>query len=123
MSAFHSYLLSLTSYFLALLAMTKSSRTLVIGNAVADVVARTVDEVPRTGSLHPETVRYFPGGCANNVALALARLGAPPTLVASIGNDVFGDALLAQWLAAGVDTRYVVRQPAEPTGVTVVLVD
>ena len=38
-----------------------ASTITVIGNVVADIVARPVDAVPRSGSLHPEEVRYFPG--------------------------------------------------------------
>ncbi len=94
-----------------------------MGNAVADVVARTVDEVPRTGSLHPETVRYFAGGCGNNVAMVLARLGVEVALVACVGQDMFGDVLLAQWRQAGIEIENVLRHPMEPTGVTIVLVD
>jgi sugar/nucleoside kinase (ribokinase family) len=100
-----------------------AKKILVIGNAVADVVAQTVDEVPRTGSLHPETVQYFSGGCANNVALVLARLNTPVTLVVCIGDDTFGTVLLNQWQGLGIDTTYVVRHPTEPTGITIVLVD
>lgn len=100
-----------------------NQKIIVMGNAVADVVARTVDEVPRTGSLHPETVRYFAGGCGNNVAMVLARLGAEVAIVACVGQDMFGDVLLAQWQQAGIETRYVLRHPTEPTGVTIVLVD
>jgi ribokinase len=103
--------------------MTTPSKILVIGNAVADVVARTVDDVPRTGSLHPETVQYFAGGCGNNVAMVLARLGAEVGIVACLGQDVFGDVLLAQWQQAGIETHAVMRHPTEPTGVTIVLVD
>lgn len=98
-------------------------KILVIGNAVADVVARTVDDVPRTGSLHPETVQYFAGGCGNNVAMVLARLGAKVAIVACLGQDVFGDVLLAEWQRAGIETPFVSRHPTEPTGVTIVLVD
>lgn len=100
-----------------------NSKILVIGNAVADVVARTVDDVPRTGSLHPETVQYFAGGCGNNVAMVLARLGASVSIVACLGRDVFGDVLQGQWQQAGIETPYVMRHPNEPTGVTIVLVD
>jgi sugar/nucleoside kinase (ribokinase family) len=99
------------------------NKVFVIGNTVADVVARTVDDVPRTGSLHPETVQYFAGGCGNNVAMVLARLGAKVSLAACVGQDVFGDVLLAQWQKAGINTTYVSRHPTEPTGVTIVLVD
>ncbi|MBA3534796.1 MAG: carbohydrate kinase family protein, partial [Ardenticatenales bacterium] len=96
---------------------------LVMGNVVADVVARPIDEVPHTGSVHPETVAFYPGGCAGNVAIGLARLGVTPRLVACVGQDAFGAALLEAWQQHGVDTSLMARLPSEATGVTIVLVD
>lgn len=102
---------------------TPRKKIIVIGNAVADVVAFPVDDVPRTGSLHPDKVAYFSGGCANNSVLAMAKLNADVTLIACVGRDVFGDALIAEWQRVGINTEYVIRHPTEPTGVTIVLVD
>jgi hypothetical protein len=38
----------------------QTPKILVLGNGVMDVVARPVDEVPRTGSVHPQTVTSYP---------------------------------------------------------------
>lgn len=96
---------------------------IVMGNAVADVVAWPVDEVPRTGSLHPQAISFHSGGCAGNTATVLARLGASVRLVGCVGQDIFGDALLQGWRRSGVDTTLVQQVAGAGTGVTIVLVD
>lgn len=98
-------------------------KIIVIGNVVADIVVHPVDDVPRTRSLHPESITFHSGGCAANPAVGLARLGVEAQLVACVGQDQFGDALLDTWRAAGVDTRYVKQLPEVGTGVSIVLVD
>src|SRR5687768_6849028 len=48
------------------------------------------------------------GGTAGNVAVALARLGAPPAVVAAVGPDFPGSAYARHLAALGVDTRDLV---------------
>lgn len=48
------------------------------------------------------------GGTAGNVAVALARLGASPSLVAAVGPDFVGSAYEKHLAALGVDTRDLV---------------
>jgi sugar/nucleoside kinase (ribokinase family) len=98
-------------------------KILVLGNGVMDVVARPVDEVPRTGSVHPQTVTSYPGGCGGNVAVVLARLGVQASLLVCIGEDLLGEALLLAWQGSGVDTSLVGRVSGTPTGIAIVLVD
>ncbi|MDQ4075341.1 MAG: carbohydrate kinase family protein [Chloroflexota bacterium] len=98
-------------------------RIVVMGNVVADVVARPVDELPRVGSLHPESVAFHPGGCAGNAATILARLGVDTHLVGCVGQDAFGRALLEAWQQRGINTSLVRQIPDVPTAVTIVLVD
>jgi sugar/nucleoside kinase (ribokinase family) len=50
-----------------------------------------------------------PGGVALNVALALAASGVPAALLAAVGRDAEGDALLAETEARGVDCGAVLR--------------
>jgi len=49
------------------------------------------------------------GGAPANVAVGVARLGGPAAFIGMLANDMFGELLLAQLHAAGVDTRHVVR--------------
>jgi fructokinase len=62
------------------------------------------------------------GGASANVAIALARLGLRAGVVAGIGADDFGDALVAAMRDDGVETRFVKRF-AKRTAVTFITRD
>jgi ribokinase len=64
-----------------------------------------------------------PGGKGATQAVAAARLGARVAVVARVGADDRGEALLAYMKREGVDTRYVARDPQAPTGVALLHVD
>lgn len=103
--------------------MTTRPRLVVIGSANMDLVVRT-ERIPSPG----ETVLggafvMAPGGKGANQAAAAARLGGQVRFVGRIGADPFGDALLAQMLAAGIETEHVVRDSEQPTGVALIGVD
>lgn len=63
------------------------------------------------------------GGKGGNQAVAAARLGASTTLVAAIGRDAFGERGRTALDADRVAIGELVVDPAEPTGVALVLVD
>ena len=74
----------------------------------------------------PETPRVFvqhAGGAPANVAVGVARLGAPSQFVGALGADMFGDFLLESLRATGVGTDYVVRTDAAPTALAFVALD
>jgi sugar/nucleoside kinase (ribokinase family) len=97
---------------------------LCVGQLVADIVVRPVDELPPAGRTRPvEEIELISGGCAANTAAVLAKLGADARLAALIGRDALGDAALADQVAAGVDISAVVRRRDLRTSVAVVLVD
>lgn len=81
----------------------------VVGEALVDLL---VDTDPR----HPVA---WPGGSPANTAIALARLGTPVGFAGRFGNDRFGDLLLANLTANGVDLTYAVEAD-EPTSLAVV---
>jgi len=62
---------------------------------------------------------YLPGfgGDTSNMAVAAARQGASVGYLTRLGQDAFGDMLLALWRAEGIDTSYVIRDPAAATGI------
>jgi ribokinase len=62
------------------------------------------------------------GGKGSNQAIAVARLGGEALFGAALGADDFGDAALAMLRAEGVNADFVVRKPAAPTGVGIILV-
>ena len=57
------------------------------------------------------------GGDTSNAAIAAARAGARVGYLSRLGQDHWGQLLMALWAREGVDTRAVVRDPDAPTGV------
>ena len=80
----------------------------VVGTVAFDTVG-LVERLPAPDTTarvrHVET-RF--GGTAGNVAVALARLGAAPALVAAVGPDFAGSAYARRLTDLGVDTRDLV---------------
>jgi sugar/nucleoside kinase (ribokinase family) len=62
------------------------------------------------------------GGDAANIAVAASRLGLRTALIASIGDDLDGKALLAELVEKGVDTGAVQVVPEEETGLVIGIV-
>jgi len=57
------------------------------------------------------------GGDTSNAAIAAARAGARTTYLTRLGQDTFGDALMALWQTEGVDTSGIERDAQAPTGI------
>ena len=95
----------------------------VVGSANMDLVA-TTERVPTAG----ETVTgmdfsTYPGGKGANQAVGVAKLGGRCFLIGKVGDDPFGDSLLASISGAGVEVDRVGRVKDVPTGVAVILVE
>jgi rfaE bifunctional protein kinase chain/domain len=93
-------------------------RIVVVGDAVADrflygEISRVSREAPVLILRHERT-ETTPGGAAN-CAANLAALGARVALVALVGEDEAGDALLDKLSAGGVECRSVIRSSATGT--------
>ena len=61
--------------------------------------------------------RFGNGGDTSNCAIAAARMGARTGYLSQLGDDRFGDALLALWQREGVATEGVARVPGAQTAV------
>jgi sugar/nucleoside kinase (ribokinase family) len=97
---------------------------LCLGIMVADVVARPVDDVPAPGRLSlVEEMSLHTGGCAVNAATVLARLGMSVELAGKVGDDPFGDFMVAALDRRKIGRSGVRRDPAMGTSATMVLVD
>jgi ribokinase len=95
----------------------------VVGGANTDYLARG-PRLPTPGTAVEGDAFYVgPGGKGATQAVAAARLGARVTLLARLGRDEHGEAVLAHLTREGVDTRYIVRDPQVPTGVALLQVD
>jgi len=70
-----------------------------------------------------DTIEPHPGGNGANTSLALAKIGAPVRLIATVGDDAPGQYLLHALRRAAVDTSCVTVSPHDATATTVVLVN
>jgi ribokinase len=99
------------------------SRVVVLGSLNMDLVV-TLSRLPRSGeTVIGERLQRFPGGKGANQAVAAARLGAEVAMVGRVGTDSFGDELLSNLKADGVAIDGVDRDPNEPTGAALILVE
>ena len=101
----------------------KTPRIVVVGSSNTDMVVKS-QRIPHPG----ETVtggRFVmaAGGKGANQAVAAARLGAQVTLVAKVGQDLFGDQAVAGYRKEGIVTDFILRDPQDHTGVALILVD
>jgi ribokinase len=93
----------------------------VVGGINMDLVVQ-VPHIPRPGeTVQGGEVARFPGGKGSNQAVAASRLGAAPAMLGQVGEDAFGDELLATLGAAGIETGGV-RRVSAATGVALISV-
>jgi ribokinase len=93
----------------------------VVGSINMDLVART-PSIPLAGqTLIGTDFTTTPGGKGANQAVAAARLGYPVHMIGAVGDDVFGQALLDNLAAAGVEI-HAVAQVSGPSGVAPIMV-
>lgn len=98
-------------------------RICVVGAANIDLVSFTPRQPVMGETLHGTSFLLGHGGKAANQAVAAARLGAHSSLVAKLGQDIFGEGYLKHLRAAGVDVSHVVLTPEAFSGTAAIAVD
>ena len=94
-----------------------------LGIFVVDVLGRQLDRFPDKGKLALfDEMETHTGGCANNTAIALARLGISVGAMGKIGEDLFGNLVLQTLTENGVDTTGMVTTANAGTSFTFVAV-
>lgn len=99
------------------------AKILVVGSSNTDMVVKA-EKLPLPG----ETVlggAFFmnPGGKGANQAVAAARLGGQVTLVAKVGNDIFGQQALEQFRQEKINTSFVTVAAEHASGVALINVN
>ena len=95
---------------------------LVIGSAVADVLARPLPEGGWQEKQRIETVRLYPGGDALNQSIRLADAGVSAGILCVLGKDAGGDMVTAALGRRGVDCSLIRYREDVSTGMSLVLV-
>src|SRR3954447_8523739 len=91
----------------------------VVGNLNADLIIRGVAALPGWGQeVAGSGHALVTAGQAGYLALGRARLGVPTSVIANVGDDHQGQAILDELRAAGVGTDGV-EVSAGATGITV----
>ncbi len=95
----------------------------VIGSSNTDMVIKS-KKLPAPGeTLLGGTFMMNPGGKGANQAVAAARLGGNVTFVTKIGNDIFGSEAAELFGKEKINTKYIVKDAVNPSGVALINVD
>ncbi len=63
------------------------------------------------------------GGKGANQAVAAIRSGSKTAFIGKVGTDTFGKQMIDNLSSEGIDTRYVIKDPDEASGVAMILID
>src|ERR687889_2401173 len=100
----------------------ESGGVVVIGELNVDAVATGLAQEPRLGlEIIAEDFQMTLGSASAIFACGVAKLGHGVTFVSKVGRDDFGDLCLEALRGAGVETRHVLRDRSEKTGITLAL--
>lgn len=100
-----------------------TAKIVVVGSFNADLVTY-LQRLPNPGeTLSGSRFVTGPGGKGSNQAVAAARLGAQVTFIGRVGKDTLSEMAFNLWKPDNIDTRYVVRDDSNATGVAVIFVE
>jgi ribokinase len=90
--------------------MTQAKKPIVVVGSVTMDLVTVAPRIPAIGeTLIGTEFRTTPGGKGANQAVAAARLGYPVSMVARVGGDAYGPALIENLNLAGVDTGAIAK--------------
>ena len=99
------------------------AKIVVVGSVNTDMVVKS-ERIPGPGETVTGGTFFMPaGGKGANQAVAAARLGAQVTLVAKVGDDMFGHQAIENFKKEGICTDHIVLDSENATGVALILVD
>ncbi len=95
----------------------------VFGSINMDLVARTPRLPAPAETITGHDFFTAPGGKGANQAVAVARLGVPTRLFGRVGEDSFGQTLLAHLNEVGIETGAIFVDAGVSSGVAIIAVD
>jgi len=96
---------------------------IVVGSVNIDIFLR-VQRMPQIGeTILGQSFYWHIGGKGANQAVGAVRLGVPVHFVGKVGNDPFRQTILTQLKKEKVDTKYVIEDAENPSGMAIILVD
>jgi ribokinase len=99
------------------------AKIIVIGSSNTDMVIKS-KKLPSPGeTILGGTFLMNPGGKGANQAVAAARLGGNVTFVTKHGNDIFGVEAAQLFEKEGINTKYLIKDENNPSGVALINVD
>lgn len=103
--------------------MDRQPHIVVVGSANIDLTTFT-DRFPRPGeTVFGSRFQLGFGGKGANQAVAARLCGARVSMVARVGDDLFGPATVANFTARGIDAGHVLVTPGVASGVAPIFVD
>ncbi|MBR6563367.1 MAG: bifunctional hydroxymethylpyrimidine kinase/phosphomethylpyrimidine kinase [Clostridia bacterium] len=101
-----------------------AKRILVAGSSNIDFLL-TTPYIPAPGEtlLSAGKYAFTPGGKGANAAVAAKAMGADVVFCSRVGDDAYGDRLIALFKERGIDTRYIKVDRLEQTGLAVVMLE
>ncbi len=103
--------------------MPRPPRIVVVGSANVDLTTFT-DQFPRPGeTIFGKDFHLGFGGKGANQAFAARFCGAEVTMIARVGDDLFGQATIDNFAKAGIETKHVPITAGVSSGVAPIFVD
>lgn len=98
-------------------------RIVVIGSSNTDMVVKSKKIPAPSETVIGGTFLMNPGGKGANQAVSAARLNGNVTFVTKTGNDLFGEQAKDIFLEEGIDTRFIIQDLKNPSGIALISVD
>ena len=103
--------------------MAVKPKICVVGSCMIDLISR-VPRLPKLGeTLFGHEFHMGYGGKGANQAVMAAKLGAQVTMVCKLGRDVFGEGTVKNFQEQGIETRWVLFDDKQMSGVAPIFVD
>ncbi|QEC66656.1 ribokinase [Panacibacter ginsenosidivorans] len=101
----------------------KKPSIIIVGSSNTDMVIKSPYLAKPGETILGGTFFMNAGGKGANQAVAAARLGGNISLIAKVGNDIFGKQAIELFKKEGIDTTHVFTDKKHPSGVALINVD